>query len=179
MERNDKEMLDLLRTRRSIRKYKNKAIEKEKVDTILKAALLAPSSRKRRPWEFVVVPDKEMLQTLSQCRESSAKFLGAAPLAIVVAADPEVCDVWIEDCSIAAIIMQLTAHSLGLGSCWIQVRERFTSKQEKTEDYIKKALGIPETYHVECIVAVGYPGEEKKSYDDKDLLEEKIHSERF
>ncbi|MDW7675753.1 MAG: nitroreductase family protein [Bacillota bacterium] len=168
-------MLDLLKTRRSIRRFQEKAVEREKIDTIVKGALLSPSSRSRRPWEYVVVTDKEVLKQLSQCREHSSQFLAGAPLGIVVIANPEACDVWIEDASITAIIIQLTAHSLGLGSCWIQVRERFHSDNEKAEDYIKQALGIPDKYHVECILAVGYPAEEKKPYSEEVLPYDKIH----
>jgi len=172
-------MLDLLKSRRSIRKYKDKEIEPELVEEILKAGLLAPSSRGLRPWEFVTVRDKEKLKILSACRGGSSYFLANAPLAVVVAADPQKCDVWVEDCSIAAIIMQLTAHSLGLGSCWMQVRERFTSNNEKVEDIIKRTLEIPDRYHVECILAFGYPDEDKRGYEDKDLLYGKIHNENF
>ena len=168
-------LLELLKTRRSIRKFQNKEVEKEKVDAILKGALLSPSSKARRPWEFVAVTDKEVLKKLSQCREHGAQFLAGAPLGIVVIANPEACDVWIEDTSIASIIIQLTAHSLGLGSCWIQVRERFYTDNEKSEDYIKQVLGIPEKYFVECIVAIGYPEEEKKPYAEADLPYHKLH----
>jgi len=102
---------DLLKKRRSIRKYINKKIEKEKVDMIIKSALMSPSSRGRRPWEFVLVEDRDLLEKLSNCREHGSQFLKEAALAVVVLADPDKCDVWIEDASIASLIIQLTAHS--------------------------------------------------------------------
>jgi len=139
-------------------------VEKDKMDILLKSALLAPSSRSRRPWEFIAVTDKELLKKLSKAREHSSSFIENAPLGIVVVADPEKCDVWIEDASIASIIIQLTAQSLGLGSCWIQIRERFHSGNLKAEDYVKEVLGIPSNYNVECMIAVGYPAEAKSSY---------------
>ncbi|MBS3969612.1 MAG: nitroreductase family protein [Clostridia bacterium] len=172
-------MLDLLLTRRSIRKFQDKKIEKEKVDIIVKSALLSPSSRNRKPWEFVVVTDKELLKKLSRCREHSSQFLEGAPLGIVVIADPEVCDVWIEDTSIAAIIIQLTAHSLGLGSCWVQVRERMHSDSKKAEVYIRELLGISDKYKVECIIGIGYKGEDKEAHDASKLPFDKVHYERF
>ncbi|QGG46805.1 nitroreductase family protein [Heliorestis convoluta] len=172
-------MLDLLKSRRSIRKYQDKKVEEEKVDAILKAALLSPSSRSRRPWEYIAVTNQEVLKKLSQCREHSSQFLASAPLGIVVIADPEACDVWIEDASIASVIIHLTSHSLGLGSCWIQVRERMHKENVKAEEYVKQLLGIPEKYHVESIIAVGYPAEEKKPYDEEKLLYNKIHRETY
>lgn len=166
---------DLLKSRRSIRKFQNKEVEKEKMDTILKSALLSPSSRSRRPWEFIAVTDRELLKKLSRCREHSSEFLEDAPLGIVVIANPEACDVWIEDASIASIIIQLSAQSLGLGSCWIQVRERFHAENVKAEDYIKELLGIPPAYKIECIIAIGYPAENKKPHSENELQDDKIH----
>lgn len=87
---------ELLRTRRSIRKYQDKEVEKEKVHTILQNALLAPSSRARRPWEFIAVTDRDVLEKLSKIREHGSKHIAGAPLCIIVAADPEACDVWVE-----------------------------------------------------------------------------------
>ena len=173
-------MLELLKTRRSIRKYQNREIEKEKLDIILKSALLSPSSRGRKPWEFIVVSNQEMLNKLSQCREHSSQFLAGAPLAIVVIADPSACDVWIEDTSIASIIIQLSAHSIGLGSCWVQVRERMHSENEKAEDFIKDILEIPEKFSVASIIGIGYKGEDKESHDDEaNLSFNKIHYNKY
>jgi nitroreductase len=170
---------DLLRSRRSIRKFENREIEKDKIDTILKSAVLSPSSRGRRPWEFIAVTDKDALQKLSVCREHGSQFLAGAALGIVVAANSEDCDVWIEDASIAAVIIQLSAKSLGLGSCWIQVRERLHSDGRKAGDYVKEVLGIPAKYSVECIIAIGYPAENKKPYEESDMPQGKVHYNRF
>ncbi len=172
-------LYDLLKSRRSIRKFQNREVEKDKRDTILKSALLSPSSRARRPWEFIAVNDRELLKNLSECREHGSGFLAGAPLGIVIIADPATCDVWVEDASIASIIIQLSAQSLDLSSCWIQVRERFHPGGGKAEDYIKALLGIPPHYHVECMVAIGYPAEEKSAHDDNALLYDKIHINRF
>jgi len=172
-------LYELLKSRRSIRKFQSKEVEKEKLDILLKSALLAPSSRSRRPWEFIAVTDKELLKKLSKAREHGSSFIENAPLGIVVIADPELCDVWVEDASIASIIIQLTAQSLGLGSCWIQIRERFHSDNLKAEDYVKDVLGIPSKYSVECMIAVGYPAEVKEAYSEDDLLLEKLHYNRY
>jgi len=172
-------LLDLLKSRRSIRKFQNKEVEKEKIDVILKSALLSPSSRAIRPWQFIAVTDVKLLQQLSLCREPAPRYLANAPLAIVVIADKGASDVWIEDASIAATLIQLTVQDLALGSCWIQVRERFHTEQETAEEYIKKVLEIPEQYSVECMVAIGYAAEEKKPYDETMLLYQKLHYNKF
>lgn len=172
-------LFKLMKNRRSIRKFESREVEREKIDIILKSGLVCPSSKSRRPWEFVAVTDKDILNKLSECRGQSSKFLAGAPLGIIIIADPEVSDVWTEDCSITAIIMQLSAQDLGLGSCWIQVRERMHSENMKAEDYIKEVLGIPEKYAVECMVAIGYPAEAKKPYDEEELAYNKIHFNRY
>ena len=170
---------DMLKERRSIRKFSDREVEKEKLDIILKSALLSPSSRSRRPWEFLVVRGKETLKKLSESKHHGSSFLSGANLGIVVIADPESCDVWVEDCSIASIIIQLTAQSQGLGSCWVQIRERAHNETESAETYIKNMLGIPENYCVLSIIAIGYPDEEKDAYDENRLPYDKLHFERF
>lgn len=168
-------MLELLKKRRSIRLFEEKKIEEEKVSIILKSALFSPSSKNRKPWEFIAVTDERLLEDLSYCREHGSHFLKKAPLGIVILGNPEISDVWVEDCSITATIIQLTVESLGLGSCWIQVRNRWTEDREEAQEYIKRILKIPPIYHVECIIAIGYKKERKEPWTEEDLLLEKIH----
>ena len=118
------EILDIFANRRSVRKYAQGPLEDEALDKILKAGLLAPSGHARRPWEFILVRDKQMLEQLSGCRSSGANMLKQAAAAIVVIADEQKQDVWIEDCSVALGYMHLAASALNLGSCWVQVRLR-------------------------------------------------------
>lgn len=168
-------MLDLLRKRRSIRRYTDEVMEPEKVACLIKAALLAPSSRNLRPWEFIVVDNRDLLQALAASKEQGSSFLEDAAMGVVVIADPQKCDVWIEDASIAALVIHLAAESLNLGSCWIQIRERFHNASTAAEEYVKKLLNIPQQYKVECIIAIGYPGEKKNPHRDEELVYEKIH----
>lgn len=118
------DFMELLLNRRSVREYTGEAVPKEKIEKILEAGLLSPSGRNRRPWEFLVVEDKEALLRLSRCREGGVKMLEKAGCAILVFGDPQKTDVWTEDCAIAVSNMHLMAESLGLGSCWIQGRLR-------------------------------------------------------
>ena len=110
-----KSLHDLLIHRRSIRKYTQEALSPEAVKTILEAGLLAPSSKRCTPWEFIAVEDKETLARLSECKTSGAKPIAGAALAIVVTADMTLTDTWIEDASIAAILMQWEAAGYRCG----------------------------------------------------------------
>lgn len=170
---------DLVKSRRSIRVFQDKVIEKEIIEKILRSALMSPTARANRSWEFIAVTDEELLQKLTSCRENGVRHLATGKLAIVVIADPEAIDVWVEDASIAATIMQFTAQSLGLGSCWIQIRNRFGNDHMKSCDIVKKVLNIPERYEVECMLVIGYPAEEKESHDECNLLYSKIHYNTF
>ena len=154
-------MIELLRRRRSIRKFTPEKIAPETIDIIIEAALRAPSSRGINPWEFVLVDDPKILDSLSTSKQHGSEFLENAPLAIVVCADSTKADVWVEDCSIAAIIIQLTALSLDLGSCWAQIRKREHNNNKSAEAFIQGLLGLPEHIKVECIVGIGHPAEEK------------------
>ncbi|CAK7042435.1 NAD(P)H nitroreductase [Tissierella sp. P1] len=172
-------MLDLLMNRRSIRKYKNQELEKEILDKILQGALTSPSGKNKKPWELVVVNNKEILDKLGASRGGASHPISNAELAIVVLVDPNITDTWIEDASIIATVIQLTSESLGLGSCWIQVRNRLTEDDQNVEDYVKKLLNIPEKYNVETMIALGYPDEEKKPHDTETLPYDKIHYNGF
>jgi len=169
-------MLDLLMKRRSIRNFKNKEIEKEKIQKITNAALLSPSSKNNNPWKFLIVQEKELLSELSKAKLHGSQFVADAPLVFVFLADPEQSDVWIEDCSIAATIIVLAAQSLDLGSCWVQIRKREGSGGLNSEKYIKEKLNIPDNLRVLCMVAIGYP-DEKKS--EKQIPEEKLNDIYF
>lgn len=172
-------MLDLLRQRRSIRKFRDQQIESDKQKLLMEAALRSPSSRGRNPWEFIQVTDPDLLAALGSSKQHGSAFLADAPMAVVIAADPEKCDVWVEDCSIAAIILQLTAVSLGLGSCWVQIRLRPHDEGSSAESYIKEILNLPDNLVVGCVIAIGYPDEEKPGHADESLLRTQVHSNRF
>ncbi|HPT18739.1 MAG TPA: nitroreductase family protein [Methanothrix sp.] len=167
-------MLDILRNRRSIRRYKDQSIEEEKIQLLKEAALRAPSSRGVNPWRFSFVTDPSRLEELSRAKESGSGFLKGAALGVVVCAEEGHTDVWVEDCSIAAIILQLAGCSLGLGSCWIQIRNRKHDSEQSAEDFVKRSLSLPENYRVECMIAFGYPDEEKQPHSREELEYEKI-----
>ncbi len=171
--------MELLKKRRSIRKFKKLPVESEKLQILKEALLRAPSSRGINPWEFVFVTDKQLLIQLSASKTSGAEFLKDSPLGIVVCADEKISDVWIEDCSIASIIVQLEAEDLELSSCWIQIRNRMHKEGMSSEKYIRDLLGIPSDYKVECIIAVGYPDETKRSHTIEELDFSKISDNKY
>jgi nitroreductase len=171
--------MPLLQKRRSIRRFLDKPVEKEKVDLLVEAALRAPSSRGVNPWEFIVVSDRTMLGSLANAKEHGSAFLKDAALGIVVCADSKKSDVWVEDTSIATIIIQLAAESLGLGSCWIQIRERPHSGECSAQDYVGQLLRLPPALMVESMVAVGYPAETKTPHPWAKLPWQQVHSGTF
>jgi nitroreductase len=155
-------MLDLLRRRRSVRKFTSEKLSQEHIDALTEAALRSPSSRGISPWKFILVDDPQILAGLATSKVHGAEFLKGAPFAIVVCADSSASDVWIEDCSIAAIIIQMMALSLGLGSCWAQIRCRQHDKDLTAESYIRNLIGLPPQIMVECVVGIGHPAEQKR-----------------
>lgn len=162
-----------------MRKFTDEELTQEQVVSLMKAALMAPTSKRSNAWQFVVVDDKELLKKLSLCKEQSAQFIADAALAIVVAADPLASDVWIEDAAIASIYIQLQAEDLGLGSCWVQVRERFTASGIPSNDYVHEVLDMPLQLQVLSIIAVGHKGMERKPFDESHLQWEKIHLNKY
>ncbi len=172
-------MLNLIQSRRSCRKFTPEKVEKEKINKLLKAALWAPTSKNNRPWEFIVVEDSDKLAKLSQCKPHGASFLANAPLGIVVMGDPEKSDVWIEDCSIASILMQMTAESEGLGSTWIQIRRRMHDDNIMAGEKVRELLEIPPNIEVLGIMAFGYKAKEREPYNEDVLLWERVHFEKY
>ena len=170
---------ELLKSRRSIRQYSDQKIEEEKISQLTAAALMSPASKRSNPWEFIVVEEKEMLKKLSECRNNGSQMLAGAPLAVVVLADTSKSDVWIEDVSIAALIIQLQAQDLGLGSCWVQVRERYTATGMPSDEFVRGVLDIPLQLQVLSVIAIGHKGIERKPFNEDHLQWEKIHINKF
>ena len=162
-----------------IRIYEDREIEQEKIEKILKAGLLAPTSRGQRSWEFIAVTNKEVLDIISQCKPKAAKFIATTGVAIVIIADTKKSTAWEEDCAISSAFMTLEAHKLGLGSCIVQTRGRQYDENQSSSEYIKEKLSIPENYEVESILSIGYKGQERPAYEDKDIDFTKVHYNKF
>lgn len=165
---------DIVQKRRSIRRFTEEPVSDADLHTILRAALMSPTGHSQRGWQFVVVSDRPTLAALAATKTAGADFLTEAPVAIVVAYDASATDVWIEDASIAAVTMQYQATDLGLGSCWSQIRLRSNADGQPASDAIKTILHLPDTWQVECIIAIGHPAIERKLQDETRLAWEQV-----
>ncbi len=169
-------MLDLLRQRRSIRAYTDAPLDAATIAALQEAVLRSPSSRGLNPWSFLFITDRTLLEKLATCKPHGAEFLRQAPLGVVLLADPERADTWIEDCAIAAIILQLAAESLGLGSCWVQVRLRNHASGIPAEDFVRHVLDLPEGCRIPCIIAIGHPARRKPGHPRESLPWDKVRT---
>ena len=167
---------ELAEKRRSVKVYAERPVEPGKIDAIIEAALRSPSGRAARPWAFVVVTDKTLLEKLSVAKPQGAAFVKDASVGVVVCGDPSASGLWVEDCSIAAVTMQYAAHALGLGSRWAQMNGNNFKEGTTSTQYIAELLGLPKNLTVECIIAIGYSGEETVPYKKSDLRFDKTRS---
>lgn len=170
------DFIELIRKRRSVREFTDEPLTDSEIELLKEMALRAPSSRNLRPWEFVFVTNRKILRQLSDCKPHGAEFLAGAALGVVVCADESKCDVWIEDCSIASIMLQFAAQSLGLGSCWAQVRKRQRTNGISSEEYIRNMLSLPDHFRVLCIIGIGRPAENPPPLPAESLPHDCIHA---
>lgn len=173
------ELLDLMKSRHSIRKYTGEGIRREDLEQILRAGMLSPSGKNKRPWEFIVVRERAVLERMASSRAAGARMLSAADAAIVVIGDTEKTDTWIEDCSIAMAYMQLMAHSLGIGSCWIQGRSREAGDGRSTEEFLRAILHFPENCKLLATLSLGMPDEKKPPAEIENLPAGKVRWEEY
>jgi nitroreductase len=166
---------ELITQRRSIRKFTGEPIAPEQVELILKAGLKSPSSKNAKPCHFYPIEDKTLLEKLSYCKKQGGKLIAEVPFIIVVAADTSVSSVWIEDASVASIMMQLQAEDLGLGSCWVQIRERYTEDGLPSDEYVQEVLELPSQMQVLSIIVFGHKGQRRPPIDDDSLDWGKVH----
>ena len=157
---------DLALQRRSHRKFTDEEIDAEDMKLILRAALMSPTSKSQRAWQFVVVDDKLDLEKLADAKSLGSKFLKDAPVAIVVLGDPVQNDCWVEDGSIAAISMQYQAEDL-------------LDDGTSADTVIRGVLDIPENFSCLCILAIGHWADERKPQSEDKLKWENVHLNKF
>ena len=164
----------LCQKRRSIRQYTDRPVEQEKIDYLMRCALMAPSSKRTNPWEFIVVRDTRKLRAMQACRTYGSGMFETATAAIVVVLDTGLSDTWMADGAIAAEHILLAAAEQGLGACWCQVYAR-----EGAEDLVRELCAVPANRTVLCVISLGYKNEERQDYDLSKLKYEKIHTEAY
>ena len=170
---------ELVKTRRSHRKFSSEEIAPEAVQLIMRAALMSPTSKSQRAWQFVVVDDKTDIEKLADAKNLGSHFMKGAPLAVVVLGDPMQNDCWVEDGSIAAISMQYQAEELGLGSCWVQMRGRGLDDGTPADEVIRGILDIPANSNVLCVLAFGHYIAERKPQNEDNLKWENVHAGKW
>ena len=179
---NSIDLLEIFLNRRSVRKY-GEIQDEEKfaqdIEKILQAGLLSPSGHSKYPVELILVRDKIKLEKMSHCRVGVAKMLVGAGAAIVVLADKEKSDTFIEDSCVTMMSMHLMATSLNLGSCWIQIRNRKAEDDRDSEDFVRDIFDFPDNFACQAILSIGTLSAPVKPRSLEKIHVEKIHREKF
>ena len=151
---------ELIAKRHSVRSFTEEAVPRDVLDSLVDDALLAPSSKNTRSSGFMIVEDKSTLEAMSSMRTRGSAFLSGAAAAIVVLGDTSKTDLWVENASISATYLMMSAVDRGLGSCWIHVNGRLRDQKDpdsgKASDFLRDLLGIRDGMEPLCIIALGY-----------------------
>jgi nitroreductase len=159
------DVLEAIKTRRSVRRFKKERVPPNLLKEVLEAARWAPSARNGQPWRFIIIVDEDLKKRVANVT-TAGKFLAEAPLGIAVAVNTRATRHPAEDGAAATMNILLAAHALGLGACWIG------SYGSSYEEEVKRVLGVPEGWALLSIIALGYPDERPVSsrLDLKDLV---------
>lgn len=165
------EMIEAIKTRRSIRQYKYKPIPKDVLEKLVDVARFAPTARNVQPWEFIVITSPEILKKIGELAENARFVAGAAACIAIFCAETKY---YLEDGSAATQNILLAATALGIGSCWVAGDKKPYCSQ------MSNLLNVPPTFKLVSLIALGYPGA-KNSFHiaDKKSLEDVIHWEGF
>jgi len=165
-----KESIKIIKTRRSIRNYKDKKIPQDVILDIIDCGRLAPTARNEQPWEFIVVRNKQNLEKLTLIVDKNAPFLKKADCCIVVICKET--KYYLEDGCAATENIILAAHFYGIGSCWI------AGDKKEYAQKVKEFLQVPSGYKLVSLIALGYP-EGKLPSPPKRKLQDVLHWEKF
>lgn len=154
------EFKEIIKERRSTRKFSDRKVPREVINRLLEATFTAPSSRNTRSTRIIVVENRDIIAQMAQMRDYGSAFMKDAPLALVVAGDKSLSDLWLVNCAISATVLQLACVDEGLASCWVHVDERPRLKDEpegeQAIDHLRSLISLPENYEVLCVIAAGY-----------------------
>lgn len=163
------DLMEAIKTRRSVRRYKETPVPETLLKEVLNAARLAPSADNAQPWKLVVVRDEQTKLKLAAA-SNGQKFIAQAPVIAVICGIPDEAfptvggymSSHVMDASIALDHLTLAAHAVGLGTCWIAAFK---------EDKVRDVLGIPEDVRVIALTPIGYPDETPERTTRKNLEE--------
>lgn len=167
--------MEAIFNRRSIRKYEEKPVEKEKIEKLLRAAMQAPSAANQQPWEFIVVEDKTGLKKLSETSPYAAMVANSAVTFVLLSRKeeipiPEITD---QDMGAAAENILLEAVHLGLGAVWIGI-----APVEEKMNAVKDMFSLPDSIEAFALIAVGYPDDQKNVFIDR-FDKARVHYENW
>ena len=167
------EMLNLIRKRRTIRKFTEDNVSEEQVETLLEMAMCAPNRLNRQPWHFLVIRDKELQKQIADTYKVRP-YVEQAPVVIAIGANPDESVTWMMDIAAAAENLLLAATAMGLGGAWFGAPGTVFSNQ--TEDLLREELSIPPHIRIPTMLAIGHPAEERAPHGKHDrFVRTKVH----
>ena len=168
------DFLDVVTQRRSIRKYQEAPLSSDEVVALMTPVMYAPSSKGKQAVEFILVEQKEMLERLSQVKPRFGTMIAGAALAVVICGRMDISDVWIEDASVAATMLLLSAENCDLGACWVQIRERMQEDGTPASLAVRELLNLAPEQEPLCIIAVGKKAQEVAPHSEESLRWERV-----
>ena len=167
------ELLDLIRKRRTIRRFNGNRVSEDQIETLLEMAVCAPNRLDRQPWHFVIIRDKELQKQVADTYRVHP-YIEQASVLIAVGANPDESPTWLMDISAATENLLLAATALGLGGAWVGAPD--TALWDQTEALLREALGIPPHIRIPTMVALGHPAEERPPHGKHDrFVRTKVH----
>lgn len=164
------QILEIIKKRRSVRKYLDKPISKDILKQLVDAGRLAPTARNDQPWEFVVATERELLKKVGEATDHGKFLRDSAACIIVCCQDTKY---FLEDGSAATENIILAAESFGVCSCWVAGHKKAYCEE------VKKILNIPDDLIIVSLISLGYPDTLEKINRQKKGLDEVLHWEKF
>jgi len=161
-----------------VRAFLDKEVTYEQIQQILTAAMVAPSGRNIRPWEFIIVKDKETRKKLGQLR-IRGKYVIDAPVTIVVLGKEKESNLWIQDCSLAAGYIYLETTNQGLATCWVNAIGSKTDDGRDAEKVYKEILGVPDDVRMLGMFPIGYSAEKIQEHNEVEYNKKIVHKEKW
>ena len=174
----------LAKNRYSVRKFSERSVEPEKLEKVLEAARVAPTAHNYQPFRIYVLKSKDAIAKIREL--TPCAFNAPIVLMVTICRDEQ----WVNelekgflsgqvDAGIIGTHLMLEAWEQGLGSCWVQVRERFTASGMPSGEYVHEVLDIPLQLQVLSVIAIGHKGMERKPFNEDNLQWEKIHINKY